>query len=579
MHGLVLSWRSAVAVTVTLTSLVFFQADFCNRYVSADERPNIVLIMADDMGYTDIGCYGSEIKTPNLDRLANHGVRFTQFYNTSRCCPTRAALLTGLYSHQAGIGLMTGDQGFEAYRGDLNSKCVTIAEVLGQSGYRNYMSGKWHVTKHIGPKSPNHNWPRQRGFDRFYGTIIGAGSFYDPATLCRDNTFITPVNDPEYQSESFYYSDAISDNAVRYIREHHRDHKDTPFFLYVSYTSAHWPMHAPEEDVARYTGVYDHGYHAIRAARYEKAKRLGVIDDHWEMSPAHIRWEDTPHHDWEIRCMEVYAAMVDRMDGGIGRIVDQLERDGALENTIVIYLQDNGGCSEGYGRADNDHRRKDFDFKPFGPHDLQTKIWPPMQTRDGRWVRTGPKTMPGGEDTFVAYGLGWANTSNTPFRGYKHEGFEGGISTPFIVHWPKGIPQERNNSIARDPSHLIDLMATFVDLSQAKYPLEYRGNTIQPMEGVSLMPSLLGEKLKRDAPLYFEHHGNLAMRDGKWKIVSMYRRNQPTQWQLFDMDSDRTELHDLSQEHPELKKAMIARWQKWADRVGVLPWPLPKKNR
>ena len=211
-------------------------------------RPNIVLVMADDMGYTDIGCYGSEIDTPVLDKLASNGVRFTQSYNTSRCCPTRAALLTGLYSHQAGIGLMTGDQGYASYRGDLNTKCVTLAEVLGHAGYNTYMSGKWHVTRHVRPQGPNHNWPLQRGFDRFYGTIIGAGSFWDPATLCRDNTFITPVNDAEYQPKTYYYTDAISDNAVTYIADHFQAQEEHPFFLYVSYTSAHWPMHAFEKD-------------------------------------------------------------------------------------------------------------------------------------------------------------------------------------------------------------------------------------------------------------------------------------------------------------------------------------------
>jgi arylsulfatase len=546
---------------------------------AADHAPNIVLVMADDMGYTDIGCYGSEIKTPVLDRLAGGGIRFTQFYNTSRCCPTRAALLTGLYSHQAGIGLMTGDRGYEAYRGDLNRRCMTIAEVLRLAGYRNYMSGKWHVTRHTGPKANNGNWPIQRGFDRFYGTITGAGSFYDPATLCRDNTYITPENDSEYQPDSFYYSDAISDNAVRYLADHHQDHADKPFFLYVSYTSAHWPMHAPEEDIVKYRGLYDDGYEPIRQKRYERAKQQGVIEDHWPLSPGAANWEKTPHHDWEIRCMEVYAAMVDRMDQGIGRIVAELERQKSLDNTIVIYLQDNGGCAEGYGRYANDDKRKNFDFKPFGPNDLQTKIWPPMQTRDGRWVRTGPKTMPGAEDTFVAYGVGWANASNTPFRGYKHDAYEGGISTPFIVHWPAGIASDRNGAIVHDPAHLIDLMATFVDASDAKYPQQFAGSEIQPPEGISLLPALAGTSLTRDTALCFEHHGNKAARNGRWKIVSGYRSNQPTQWQLFDMEADRVESNDLSVEHPEQKQKLIDAWQAWADRVGVQLWPFQNKKR
>ncbi|MGB0580194.1 MAG: arylsulfatase [Limisphaerales bacterium] len=542
------------------------------------KRPNIVLIMADDMGYTDIGCYGSEIRTPTLDGLAENGVRFTQFYNTSRCCPTRAALLTGLYSHQAGIGLMTGDRGWPAYRGDLNKRCVTIAEVLGQGGYRNYMSGKWHVTRFTSPKGPKHNWPRQRGFDRFYGTITGAGSFYDPATLCRDNTYITPENDQEYQPESYFYSDAISDNAATYIRGHAGEHADKPFFLYVSYTSAHWPMHAPEKDIAKYRGLYDDGYEPTRKARYAKAISEGVIEKKWRMSKGGMSWEKFPHKDWDRRCMEVYAAMVDNMDQGIGRIIKALKQTKVFDNTIVIYLQDNGGCAEYYGRRDNSDKQSKFNFKPFGPNDLQTKIWPPMQTRDGHWVRTGPETMPGAADTFVAYGLGWANASNTPFRGYKHDGYEGGISTPLIVHWPAGIAKQRRNSIAHDPSHLIDLMATFVDASGAKYPKEFAGERIQPMEGISLLPALLGKELERKGPLGFEHHGNLALRDGPWKIVSAYRKDLPINWELYDMEADRTELNNLATTNPGKLKELSDKWQTWADRVGVQPWPFQKKK-
>jgi arylsulfatase A-like enzyme len=549
-----------------------------SRQVVAADRPNIVLIMADDMGYTDIGCYGSEIQTPVLDGLAANGLRFTQFYNTSRCCPTRASLLTGLYSHQAGIGLMTGDRGYDAYRGDLNQSCVTIAEALQPAGYRNYMSGKWHVTRHTGPKADKLNWPLQRGFDRFYGTITGAGSFYDPATLCRGNTYVTPENDPEYKPDEFYYTDAISDNAARYVADHFRDDAEEPFFLYVAYTSAHWPMHAPESDIAKYQGLYDQGYEPMRKARYRNAIVKGVLSDKWPMTPEAVDWEKFSHKEWDIRCMEVYAAMVDRMDQGIGRIIDQLKQSNALDNTIVVYLQDNGGCAEGYGRADNSDNRARFDFKPFGPNDLQTKIWPPMQTRAGHWVRTGPKTMPGAEDTFVAYGVGWANASNTPFRGYKHDGYEGGISTPFIVHWPGGIANEQRGHVAKDPSHLIDLMPTFVEAAGAKYPGTRAGQKIQPMEGVSLVPTLSGKSIAREAPIGFEHHGNLALRDGRWKIVSAYRRDQPTKWELYDMENDRTELTDLSDQHPERLTKMVAQWQAWADRVGVQSWPFKNKR-
>ncbi len=541
------------------------------------KSPNIVLIMADDMGYSDIGCYGSEIKTPVLDQLAENGLRYTQFYNTSRCCPTRAALISGLYSHQTGMGLMEGDRGWPAYRGVINKRCVTIPEALKSAGYRSYMSGKWHLTRHKSPDGDKSAWPMQRGFDRFYGTITGAGSFYDPATLCRGNTYITPENDPVYQPESFYYTDAINDNAVAFIADHCGDDKvaDKPFFLYVSHTSAHWPMHAPEADIAKYKGVYDQGYPATREARYRKAIEMGVIDKKWAMSKG-LDWEGFQHKEWDIRCMEVYAAMTEVMDRGIGRIVDELKKQNLFNNTVVIYLQDNGGCAEGYGRANNSHQKDRFKFKPLGKDGLQTKIWPPMQTRDGRFVRTGPETMPGAEDTFVAYGPGWANASNTPFRGYKHDPYEGGIGTPFIVSWPRGIPTQRNGSIVHDVSHLIDLMPTFVELGGATYPAEYEGNKIQPMEGVSLVPTLGGKAIKRQAPLGFEHHGNLGLRDGKWKIVSMYRRDQPRTWELYDMEADRTELNDLAKKMPGKLDTMVAAWQAWADRVGVQPWPIPR---
>lgn len=539
-----------------------------------DRRPNIVLVMADDMGFTDIGCYGGEIQTPALDRLAAGGVRMTQFYNTSRCCPTRASLLTGLYSHQAGIGLMTSDRGTDAYRGDLNRRCVTLAEALGRGGYRAYLSGKWHVTKHVRADGLKHNWPLQRGFDRFYGTITGAGSFYDPTTLCRGNTFITPENDPLYQPERFYYSDAISENAQRFIEDHFDgEHAEAPLFLYVSYTSAHWPMHAPEEEIDAYDGLYDRGFAPVAAARRARAVELGLLDERWQQAPLAREWQSMKHLEWEARNMECYAAMVTRMDRGIAGIVESLEGRGELDNTLFVYLQDNGGCAENMGFRSN---AKDLDgvkYEPLGPDGLQMKIWPPMQTRDGRAVRTGPAVMAGPEDSYVSYGPGWASVSNAPFRGFKHDGLEGGISTPFIVHWPAGLGPERAGKIVHAPGHLIDVMPTFLRAGGGAYPAAFSGSEVQPMEGVDLMPHLRGGELERERPLFFEHHGNLAMRDGRFKIVSTYRKAQPVRWALYDMWSDRTELHDLSAEQPGRVAQMASEWQAWAARVGVRRWP------
>ena len=302
--------------------------------------------MADDMGYSDINCYGGEIDTPVLNSLAESGLRFTQFYNACRCCPTRASLMTGLYMHQAGIGHMMRDLGQPGYRGDLNKRCVTIAEVLRPAGYATYMTGKWHVTKETRPDGPKFNWPCQRGFDRFYGTIHGAGSFYAPNTLTRDNTMISPYADPLYKPDTFYYTDAISDNAVRFITEHKERNGDRPFFLYVPYTAAHWPMHALPEDIAKYKGKYDKGYAAIRRARFERMKQLGAIQKNWELSPQAERWDAVEDKQWEARCMEVYAAMVDRMDWGVGKVLDKIRELGKQDNTLVLFLSDNGGCGE-----------------------------------------------------------------------------------------------------------------------------------------------------------------------------------------------------------------------------------------
>ena len=532
---------------------------------AAAEKPNIIVILGDDMGYSDLGCYGSEIQTPTLDALASGGVRFTQFYNTARCCPTRASLLTGLHPHQAGIGHMTSDNGHDGYRGQLNDRCVTIAEALRPAGYRTYMCGKWHVTRHDRATADNSVWPVQRGFEKFYGTITGAGSFYDPATLCRQNTFITPENDPEYKPAQFYYTNAISDNAVSYLQQHGQESPDKPFFMYLAYTAAHWPMHAMEKDIARYKGRYDQGYEPIRAARLARMKKLGLLPDTAEMSPAAGEWEKVANKAWEARCMEVYAAMIDSMDQGIGRIVAQLKQDGRLDNTLIFFLQDNGGCAEGMGRTANGPAPADL--KPMNPDQLQPQIWPPMQTRDGRWVRTGPGVMPGPADTYIAYGRAWANVSNTPFREYKHWTHEGGISTPLIAHWPAGIAPARRGQLERQPGQLVDIMATCMDVAGAAYPAELRGQKIKPMEGTSLRPAFSGQELARSKPLVWEHEGNRAIRDGRWKLVS--KENQP--WELYDIDTDRSELHDLASAEAERVEAMAAAWDAWAQRADVLP--------
>ena len=558
-----------------------------NKQESTSERPNIILIMSDDMGYSDIGCYGSEIQTPVLDNLADNGLRFSQFYNTARCCPTRASLLTGLYPAQAGMGFMTGDEGEPGYRGEIGNQCVTIAEVLKPAGYRTYMTGKWHVARNLKDiDSLKYNWPLQRGFEKFYGTIIGAGSLWDPWTLTRGNDFITPMNDSGYQpEEKWYYTDAISDNAVKFIEEHEQESGEDPFFMYVSYTAAHWPMHAPEDEIALHKGKYDEGYATIREKRYQKLIQSGLIDEKWSMSEQVANWDTMPDKDWHVRNMEVYAAMVSSMDKGIGKIVDKLRATGKLENTLILFLQDNGGCAETLNWFKVNNAFAELPevkaYEPMASDEIQTKMIP-EKTREGNPViAMSTKVMAGPNYTYHAYGPHWANVSNTPFRMYKHWVHEGGIATPLIVHWPAEVKD--HGEIRHQPGHLIDILATIVDITGAEYPREYNGNEIEPLEGKSLMQVFTdNETINRDA-IYFEHEGNRAIRQGKWKLVSKaypgaghFRKADEIpldEWALYNLEEDRTELNNLAEEHPEKVKAMAAKWQSWAKRTNTVPKP------
>ncbi|HUR58724.1 MAG TPA: arylsulfatase, partial [Opitutaceae bacterium] len=455
---------------------------------ATDAKPNIIVILSDDMGYSDLGCFGGEINTPNLDRLASGGLRFTQFYNTARCCPTRASLLTGLYPHQAGVGYMTDRAAYSAnaminewYAGDLRPDTNTLGEAMRANGYRTYAIGKWHVTKNIEDDGARDNWPLQRGFDRYYGVLPGAANFFKPVHVTRDNTRIDPLQDPEYPTKDFYLTDAFSDHAVRFVNDHAKQQAAQPFFLYLAYTAAHWPMQARESDIAKYRGKYEGGYTPIRQVRLEKMKQLGLLKPEWAVSPQFGDWSKIERKDWEARCMEVYAAMIDNMDQGIGRLVAALQANGQFENTLIVYLQDNGACAENPGRnaAAAKAKKKDEGNKGF-------------------------PAMPGPGDTWIAYGEGWANVSNTPFRLYKHYVHEGGISTPLIAHWPKGIA--RRGQLEPQPGHLIDVMATCVDLAGGKYPTERSGQRVQPMEGRSLRPAFAGKPIEREA-IFWEHEG------------------------------------------------------------------------
>ncbi len=549
---------------------------------AATEKPNIIYIMSDDMGFSDLGCYGSEIETPNLDSLADGGLRFTQFYNTGRCCPTRASLLTGLYPHQAGVGHMMEDRGIDGYRGELNRNCVTIAEVLKPAGYRTYMTGKWHVTPKIHPKSDadKANWPLQRGFDRFYGTIHGAGSFFDPNTLTRGNEFISPFDDPQYTPDqmpdgTYYYTDAIADHASKFVREHHNLSGDQPFFLYVAFTAAHWPMHARDRDIAKHQGKYDQGYDAIRDQRYEKMVKLGLITRSDTVNwPIPDSKKETEYWEWDKRNMEVYAAMIDSMDQGIGRIVEALKSTGQFENTVICFLQDNGGCAEEYGRHGNGGPRAAAPTMSELADDYLQPDMTPKQSRDGYPMRRGKGSMAGPADTAIGYGEGWATVSNTPFREYKHFVHEGGISTPLIVHWPDGL--DRHGELDATPGHLIDLMTTAVDLAGATYPTTFHdGQSIKPMQGKSLVPIFAGKPIERKA-IFWEHEGNRAVRVGDEKLVAKGKNGR---WELYNITTDRSEQNDLSDENPERVRELADLWIAYAEACNVLPLdPQPKKR-
>jgi arylsulfatase len=513
----------------------------------AAPKPNIVLIMADDLGFSDIGCYGGEIETPNLDSMAKAGLRFTQFTNTARCCPTRASLLTGVYPHQAGVGHMIDDRGLPGYRGQLSPARPTVAELLRSAGYATGMSGKWHVTnlRISGKRQLNFEsdepfwtdktaWPAQRGFDEFYGTIAGVENFYDPFSLVRGNELTKP------DSPDFYYTDAITNHAVATIEKHSRSGK--PFFHYVAHTAPHWPLHALEREIRKYRRVYRKGWDAIRAERYARLLKMGLIDRRWNLTPRDETvpaWASAPNQEWEAERMAVYAAMVDRMDQGIGRILATLRRLRIADNTLVLFLSDNGGCAE--------------NVQP-NWYDI------PSKTRAGKPIHVGndPAVLPGKEETWLSYGPAWANVSNTPFRLYKHWVHEGGIATPLIAHFPGRI--QRPGSLHSEPGHVIDLLPTCLDAAGAAPPRE--------TEGRSLLPLLAGRSAGLERALFWEHEGNRAVRQGKWKLVSKF----PGPWELYDMEADRTELNDLAGSQPERAAAMARLYDSWAARANVVPW-------
>jgi arylsulfatase len=533
----------------TLFLIVCAAIAFNAASLRADEgRPNILLILADDLGFSDLGCYGGEIKTPNLDALAANGLRFTQFYNCARCCPTRASLLTGLYPHQAGMGLMAGGgrPGPLGYEGRLTDRCVTIPEVLKTGGYRCYAVGKWHLNDTPGPIA--------RGFDEFYGMLGGFNSCW------QEKPFFTRLpadrKPRPYAPGQFYSTDVFADYALDFLADGRASRK--PWFLYLAFNAPHFPLHAPEEEIARYEPVYQQGWDRIRAQRLARQQEIGLVPRDLKLPPRgnvpanfvnrQTGWADRDNPAWDAldadrradlaRRMAVFAAMVDRMDAAIGRVVEDLKKHGELENTLILFLSDNGACAE---------------WDPFGFDE-----------------QSGPKNIlhrgadlkkVGGPESYISYGSGWANVCNTPWNLYKHYGHEGGISTPLIVHWPAQVKAKGD---WRTPiGHVIDILPTLVEIAGCQYPEKREGHSVLPAEGLRLVPAFEAKPLARDF-LAWEHEGNAALRAGDWKLVRLGAKGP---WQLFDMQTDRTELHDLAAEHPERVKAMAAQWEAWAERT------------
>lgn len=573
LRGFPLSARSAgvnlIALLAVVATALLNTAEAANQ---KPPRPNIVILFADDLGYSDIGCFGGEIDTPHLDKLAGNGVRLTQFYNTARCCPARASLLTGLYPHQAGIGMMVYRDYGEGYEGNLNSRCVTFGEVLKTAGYRTLLTGKWHAGHQP------HARPEVRGFDQFTGVYPHIDSYWKVLKGCdiyRDKKlFIAasedPIN-PYNPEEEFYTTDFFTDAALDYIDQASKD-TEKPFVLYVPYNVPHFPIEAPDDLIEKYQGRYSQGWDTLREEKLARMKQLGIVGKDQKLPRVHgfgseerpgfhykpkkvteplPRWDSLSEEDrreLEFR-RAIYAAQVDRLDQNVGRIIKRLETLGILDNTLILFFSDNG-CS-----GELDH---------FGMN------W-------GKYTRSNYSEWRKKGGWSISQGQCWASYSNTPFRKFKIFTYEGGVASSFIAHWPNGI-KNPGRIVGDQAFHLIDIMPTLCEVTGAKYPSTYNGRKITPAQGKSLVPVLTSKSSDTDLrTLYWQHETQAAIREGKWKLVSANDRDDSA-WELYDLSSDRSETDNLRSRHPEIASRLKDKWEIWAKNANVLPFPETRGN-
>lgn len=529
--------------------LLFLAIATCAPLFSA-ARPNVLLILLDDLGYSDLGAYGGEIPTPHIDALAKGGVRFTRMANSARCCPSRASLLTGLHPAQAGI---------PNFAGVLSRNSVTIAEVLRPAGYKTYAVGKWHVGN-----TPTTR-PTARGFDEFYGYPAGhSQDMWTPESYLR----LPEGRKPEIVRApgKFYATDVFTEYALEFLRQAQASKQ--PWLLYLAHSAPHFPIQAPRESALPFVEMYRQGWDALRTARFERMKQLGIANHPgWQLTPRSLvpveaanpaianNYGGQPNPAWDSLAanvredlahrMALYAAMVKHVDDGLGRIVAQLKEAGAFDNTLILFLSDNGAC---------------YEWGPLG-FDGQSRA-----ATTTLYEGAALETM-GGPHTHMSYGSAWANLSNTPFRLYKHFTHAGGILTPFIAHWPRGLQQP--DRWVRDPAHIMDVMPTLLEFTGARYPQERDSVPITPPEGISLAEALRTGAALPERALCFQHEGAAAIQKGRWKLVKGKRFPTDAQWELYDMQADPVELHDLAATHPALVKSLAAEWTAWAERTGT----------